>query len=300
MRSNSSRAAPEGADPLAVRSVSRKPTLAWIALALVAASCWGATSARAQTLPRQLIFLPLPVPPGPDEPSMPVRLLAHAMRLPDDRDVQLWRLSWWVRVGDAHRAGVAFDYVGVESEQRFRWGGGAARIRWSSRLGRLMGMPVAIDLDGNLPHGDESLHPLSAKAPALQARARVQWMSWGAWRITTGWWGRRVSPPSASVRIDPNAWFPSGSGVDLLVRRVGPRGDAELVVQHPLGGLPEATWLHLRFDVPLGDDLAVSFGGMAATGPTDARPIDHGFTFGVTWRPAPRASEPESGAGPRL
>jgi hypothetical protein len=254
----------------------------------------------ATELPRQLLFLPLPIPPGPDEPAMPLRLVGNVLRLPDGRDAQLWRLSWWVRAGDAHRVGVAFDYVGIEGEQLFRWGGGAARLQWSSRLGAIVGRPLEIDLEGNLPHGDESLHPLSAKAPAVQARIRMRAITVGSWQLTTAWWARRVSPPSERVRIAPNEVFPSGSGVDVLLRRVTGHGDAELVVQRPLAGLPEATWVHLRVDLPLAADLAVTAGAMAGIGPTAKRPIDHGFALGLTWRPAPRERAPDEDGGGRF
>lgn len=271
-----------------MRSHPTLTLLVLLALLLTSTSSGAAGEAR----PRQLILLPLPIPPGPDEPAMPLRLVAHSLRLPDDRDAQLWRLSWWVRVGDAHRVRVAFDYVGVEGREEARWGGGAARLQWSSRLGKWWGRPVAFDVEGNLPHGDEGLHPFSAKAPLVQLRVRAQWIEWKQWQFTTGWWARRVSPPSASVRQDPLSVFPSGSGYDVVLKRVTAHGDAELVLQRPLGGLPEATWLHTRFDLPLASDLALTLGAMVALAPAEHRPLEHGWTLGLTWRPPPR-EEPE-------
>lgn len=231
---------------------------------------------------------------------MPLRLLANAIRLPDDRDAQLWRLSWWLKVGDAHRVRLALDYIGLESAEQFRWGGGAARVQWSSRLGNWWGRPVAFDVEGNLPHGDEALHPLSAKAPLVQFRMRAQWMQWHQWQLTTGWWARQVSPPSDRAREQPLSYFPSGSGYDVILRRATARADAELVLQRTLGGLPAATWLHTRFDVPLSSDLAMTLGAMIALGPAVDRPIDHGFTLGLTWRPAPREASAAGEGGPRF
>lgn len=258
-----------------------------------------AASARAQdepVLPRQMLLLPLPVSPGPEEERLPVRLGSHTMRLPDDRFAQIWRLSWWSAIGDAHRFRVAWDYVGLEGHEQFRWGGGAARLQWSSQFGAAFGRDLALDLEGNLPHGDEALHPLSARAPVIQVRLRADLLRSARWEAWLGWWGRRVSPPSAEVRQDPLSWFPSGSGADLVLRHVGARADAEIAVQRPLGGIPRSTWLHARADLPLTADFALSVGAMLAMASAENRPLDHGWTVGVAWRPAPGEDEDDSGS----
>jgi hypothetical protein len=238
-------------------------------------------------LPDQMIYGGLEGDPVADPRSAPVRLTATWMRLPDQRDAQTWRLSWWSKIGNAHAAQIAWDYVGLKSEDSFRYGGGRTLIRWTSRIFPLGRHSIGLDFAGNLPLGDETLFPLSARAPMGIFRGRVALARVGFARVWAGWWARRVSPPSDSNREDPISGFASGTGFDALMEWRLPWADIDWMLHLPTGG-PAHRVFHWTVDADwwIGRELALRTGFALDTGPREDRSYDWALRLGVTWRPA--------------
>ena len=241
-------------------------------------------------LPRQVLYLPLGLDPDPASGERPVSIDYRDLELPDARRAQWIRLGWWVRLTGSSAARVSLDYVGLESADRFRYGGGRADVQWTQRLGGLLFVPTALDLAVTVPTGDASLHPLSAKAPAMRVRLRVSPIAVGGLRWWFGGYARRVSPPSEDVREDPLSAFPSGSGLEVAVK--GRWGDFGLIAsaRHPVDGLPESTSFLLETEWSWSEELGVRIGGLLDVGPRDARSLDHAWSLGLVWRPAPRST----------
>lgn len=187
-------------------------------------------------LPDQMVYFGLDGDPISDPRSAPVRFVAAWMEFPDARQGQLYRLSWWKKIGNSHAAQVSLDYAGVESASSYRYGGGRPRVRWTSRIGAHEGFGLAIDLAGHVPLGDETLFPLSARAPMAIVRLRASLFHVGGVRLWGGWWGRQVSPPSASNRQDPLTSFASGSGFDALMEWRFGTVDVDWLLHLPTGG----------------------------------------------------------------
>ena len=240
-----------------------------------------------EELPDQMIYGGLEGDPVADPRSAPVRLVVNWMRLPDQRDAQVWRLSWWSRIGNARAAQIAWDYVGLKSEDSFRYGGGRTLVRWTSRIFPLERHSIALDFAGNIPLGDETLFPLSARAPMGIFRGRVSIARWGMSRFWVGWWARRVSPPSAANREDPLDNFASGSGWDALMEWRLNRVDVDWMLHLPTGG-PQHRVFHWTVDADwwVGEELALRTGFALDTGPRQERSYDWSVRLGATWRPA--------------
>lgn len=239
-----------------------------------------------QPLPDQMIYGGLEGDPVADPRSAPVRLVADWMRLPDQRDAQIWRLSWWTKVGNAHAAQIAWDYVGLKSGETFRYGGGRTLIRWTTRIFPLQRHSVGLDFAGNLPLGDETLFPLSARAPMGVFRARVSLARIGFARLWAGWWAQRVSPPSDANRQDPLSGFASGTGFDALMEWRLSRVDVDWMLHLPTGG-PRHRVFHWNVDADwwVGRELALRTGFGLDTGPRQDRSSDWSVRLGATWRP---------------
>lgn len=242
-------------------------------------------------LPDQMVYWGLEGDPIGDPRSAPVRFVASWMGFPDSSEAQLYRLSWWTKIGNAHAVQVALDYVGVESERKFRYGGGRPRVRWTSRIGPQKGFGFALDLAGHLPLGDPSLFPLGARAPMGIVRLRASLLDVGPLRVWFGWWARRVSPPSASNRQDPLSVFDSGSGYDLLMEWNSDHVDLEGLLHLPVAGsLDRAFHWTLDADWWVSRDVALRTGVGIDTGAAQDRSYDLLFRVGATWR-APRTED---------
>jgi hypothetical protein len=239
-------------------------------------------------LPRQVLYLPLGLDPDPATGMRPVGITFRELELPDARRAQWIRLGWWVRLTGSSAARVSVDYVGLESTDRFLYGGGRADVQWAQRLGGLLVAPSALDLAVTIPTGDASLHPLSAKAPALRARLRVSPLAVGGVRWWLGGFVRMVSPPAEDVREDPLSAFPSGRGLEVAARGRWGAFVVTASARHPLDGLPESTSFFLEADWSWSEALALRVGGLVDVGPRRERSLDHGWTLGLVWRPAPR------------
>ena len=269
------------------RERSILPALGFAALALAVI----ALPARAQLLPDQMIYRGLGSDPVDDPGGGPVRLELSRAELPDARTAQVYQLSWWAKIGSAHAAQVALDYVGLEGEESFRYGGGPVSVRWTTRFS-LGPVDVALDAATDVPLGDPSLFPLSARAPMGIFRPRVGLLDLGPARVWVGWWARRVSPPSESNRQDPLSGFASGSGYDALMRWRADRFDLEALLHLPTGG-PRHRVFHwsAHADWWFAEDLALRVGGGLDTGPRTDRSLDWEVLLGATWRPL--REEPE-------
>jgi len=245
-----------------------------------------AALADGEQLPDQMIYGGLEGDPINDPRGAPVRLVANWMRFPDGRDAQLYRLSWWTKIGTAHAAEVALDYDGIQSEDTFQYGGGRTLIRWTSRIFPLNDRSIALDLAGNLPLGDEELFPLSARAPMGMFRVRMSLARIKFARVWFGWWARRVSPPSSANREDPLSGFASGTGFDGLMEWRWKRLDMDWMLDLPTGG-PVHRVFHwtMTGDWYFVEDLALRFGFGLDTGPRTDRSVDWVASLGATWRP---------------
>ena len=244
------------------------------------------------TLPDQMIHGALEGDPISDVRSAPVRFVATWMELPDLRNAQLYRLSWWTKIGRAHAAQISFDYVGIQSQESYRFGGGSSHVRWTSRIGNREGFGLALDLGASLPLGDETLFPLSARAPMGTVRARASVLRIGFARVWVGWWTLRFSPPSDSNRQDPISGFPSGTGLDGLMEwRMG-RVDVDWMLHLPTGGTINRVfhWT-VNTDWWLSDDVALRMGFGLDTGPQSDRSYNYAVQVGATWRPGSDRSE---------
>ena len=245
------------------------------------------TAASAQgALPDQMIYGALEGDPISDPRPAPVRFVATWMELPDFRNAQQYRLSWWMKVGSSHAAQISLDYVGLQSQETFRFGGGRSLIRWTTRIGSKEGFGFALDLGANLPLGDETLFPLSARAPMGTVRVRASVLRVGFARLWAGWWARRVSPPSDANREDPLTGFASGTGFDGLMEwRMG-RLDLDWTLHLPTGGTINRVfhWT-VTADCWLSSDVARRMGFGLDTGPQSDRSYDYAFQVGATWRP---------------
>ena len=238
------------------------------------------------TLPDQMIHGALESDPISDPRPAPVRFVATWMELPDLRNAQLYRLSWWTKVGRSHAAQISLDYVGLQSQESYRFGGGRSLIRWTSRIGSKDGYGLALDLGANLPLGDETLFPLSARAPMGTVRVRASVLRVGFARIWVGWWARRTSPPSESNREDPISGFASGTGFDGLMEwRMGPL-DVDWILHLPTGGTINRVfhWT-VNTDCWLSSDVALRLGFGLDTGPQSDRSYNYAIQVGATWRP---------------
>jgi hypothetical protein len=240
-----------------------------------------------EPLPDQMIYGGLEGDPVADPRSAPVRFVADWMRLPDQRDAQVYRLSWWTKIGNAHAAEVALDYAGLKSGDSFRYGGGGNRIRWTSRVFPLRRHSIGLDFAGSLPLGDETLFPLSARAPMVMFRGRVVVARFGFVRLWAGWWARRVSPPSDENRQDPLSGFASGTGFDALMEWRTDRVDVDWMLHLPTGG-PVHRVFHWTVDADwwVGRELALRTGFGLDTGPRSDRSFDWSVRVGATWRAA--------------
>jgi hypothetical protein len=264
---------------------------------LVVLASLSAVDARAQNLPPQMLILPWELAPpglGTDAFASLLVLDGHSLELPDGRHAELYRLSVTHAIGDRHFARFTQDYAGLESRDRFLWGGGRTEIQWTTRLGPGRGRRVALEAAGALSTGEEKLHPLSAGAPTLRLHGRVQWLGDGPVELWTGVSERMVSPPSESERQAPRSAFPSGRSYDAILRWSGSRVHAEALLRYDTGGLPRSWWSSLSTSVRVSSQLSLRLAADGGWGPHGARMLDHGWSFGVAWRPAPPLSAPAS------
>jgi hypothetical protein len=223
-----------------------------------------------------------------------IGLDANSMELPDGRHAELYRLSFYHAIGTRHFARFAQDYVGIESENQFLWGGGRTEAQWTSQLGPTRGRRVALEAIGSLSTGEEKLHPLSAGAPSLQMRVRAQWFGAGPIELWTGASARLVSPPGESDRQAPRSAFPSGNSLDATFRWARGRWESQAQLRYDAVGLPKSWWASWTTVVPMGQQLSLRVAGHAGFGPVESRMIDNAWTLGVTWQPAPDLSEPST------
>ncbi len=243
-----------------------------------------ANSVAAESRPKQLLIMPWELP-ARSLVSDQIGLDANSLELPDGRHTELYRLTLYHAIGSRHFARFTQDYAGIQSEDRFQWGGGRTEVQWSSRLGPADGRRVVIEGVGSLSTGDEKLHPLSAGAPSLQMRWRVQWLSAGGLELWTGALLRLVSPPSEGDRQAPRSSFPSGRAWDATLRWSRGRWDSQLALRYDQGGLPRSWWSSWITSVPLGEQIGLRLGGHVGWGPVGSRLIDQGWTLGVSWQP---------------
>lgn len=261
------------------------PRLCTLVLLLLVGIVDPVTAQDAVDLPQQVLFLPLGTGVDPEDRGAPVSLTFRDIELPDARRAQWIRLSWWVRLTPRQSVELALDYVGLESRELMRYGGGRAEVQWSARPGALFTRPIGIDAALVLPTGDASLHPLSAKFPAVRGRLRAALLDFGSLKLWTGAWGQLVSPPSRDVRQDPLASFPSGWGVDAALEARAGGWRLAASARRPFADLPEAFSFALDVDRFFTPELALRLGGMLDIGPRLERSLDHGWTAGLVWRP---------------
>lgn len=259
---------------------------AWIlGLVLVGSVLVAPGPAAAEELPDQMIYRGLGPDPLGDPGQGPARMEMRWLELPDGRAAREIDISWWAKVGDHHAAQVGLGYVGIEDVGFFRYGGGRTSLRWTSRFGLSRRVGLALDAAGDVPLGDPTLFPLSARAPMGVFRARLGVFRHGPVRFWVGWWARRVSPPSDKNRQDPLSGFASGSGYDaLMVWRLG-RFDLDWMLDLPTGG-PQHQVFHwsVAGDWWFAEDLALRLGFALDTGPTEWRSYDWEARLGATWR----------------
>ena len=259
-----------------------------------------ARAAEQQDLPRQMFFFGMPLDPLDQEGPWPLRAGLRVLELPDGRDAQILRIGGWTRVGGSNAARWSLDYVGIENDEVFRYGGGRTTLGWTSRFGGVSRRSVALDLDGNLPTGDTGLYPLSARAPAIRLRVRASLIYRPRWQLWTGVWTQRVSPPSGEHRDRPLAAFVSGSGYELHLRWSTPRLDGKLSASFDRAGVPDSQWWEFETDLPLSRDLAVRVGAYLGVGARGNRRADHGWSIGLSWRPSPlKGDSPTAGGNSR-
>ena len=266
--------------------MSRASSIAILLAGLILLPAVTATGSEEQ-LPDQMIYGGLEGDPVADPRSAPLRFVANWMRLPDQRDAQIYQISWWTKIGEAHAAKLSLEYVGLQSEESFRYGGGRTEIRWTTRIFPLRDFSLALDLAGNLPLGDETLFPLSARAPMGIVRVRASVARFSFARVWVGWWARSVSPPSDANRQDPLSGFASGTGFDALMEWRLSRLDMEWMLHLPTGG-PMNRVFHWSVDADwyFGEDLALRLGLGVDTGPRTDRSYDWVVRAGATWRPS--------------
>jgi hypothetical protein len=266
--------------------MSALPSIAILLLAVSSLVISGAVQAQEKPLPDQMIYGGLEGDPISDPRSAPVRLTGSWLRLPDQRDAQVYRISWWTKVANAHGAQIAMDYVGLQSQSKFRYGGGRMLIRWTSRVFPLNDFSIALDLAGNLPLGEETLFPLSARAPMGIVRPRVSLARIGFARFWVGWWARRSSPPSEANRQDPLSGFASGTGFDALMEWRISRIDVDWMLHLPTGGeIDRVFHWSVAADSWFGEEVALRTGFAFDTGPRTDRSYDWMASLGITWRP---------------
>ena len=242
-------------------------------------------------LPDQMIHAALEGDPISDTRAAPMRFVATWMELPDLRTAQVYRLSWWTKVGRNHAARISLSYVGLQSQESYRFGGGPASVRWTTRVGSREGFGRALDFGVNML-GDETLFPLSARAPMGIVRVRASVLRFGFARIWVGWWARRVSPPSEANRQDPLSGFASGTGLDGLMEwRMG-RVDVDWILHLPTGGTINRVfhWTATA-DCWLSSDVALRLGFGLDTGPQGDRSYNYAVQIGATWRPGAGQSD---------
>ena len=258
-------------------------------IAVVAVVAWGLAfdAARAQDqLPSQVLYLPLPTDPDPESGRTPVSAGIHAFELPDGRRAQWIRVQWWTRRSKMHAVRLSIDYAGIESREQFRYGGGRAEAQYAARFDGVWPGVLATDLAVTAPIGDATLHPLSAKAPALRGRLRVRPVAVGATRLWVGVWGRLVSPPGDDdVRAAPLEDFPSGYGIDAALGWRSASWGTALVARQAYGDLPRETTLTAQLDRTVTADLALRLGGGLSIGPRGARLFDQFVAAALVWRP---------------
>lgn len=237
-------------------------------------------------LPRQMLYLPIPLCPDPQSGRTEASLGFHEFELPDGRRAQIARVNWWIPLGTHQFARVGVDYAGLESEDLFRYGGGRMEIQWTTQYESAWPAPFGLDLALTVPVGDATLHPLSAKAPALRGRLRSRLVTMGPVHVWVGLWSRVVSPPSNDVREAPRGAFPSGAGLDAVVRVQGGGWGFESAVRRPyVGGVPLETTLHATITRHFSDALAVRVGAATSIEIDVQRLMDHMASVALVWTP---------------
>lgn len=267
---------------------------AWIVV-YAAWSVLGAPGASAQSEPvrsepAQLLFAPLLLDPADSHAVRSVGVQLRVYHLPDGRRAERYSLGGWVPVGGSHAFAWELAYAGVEADDRLRYGGGAPRWQWTTRLRNADPVRIAVDVAGVLPLGDASLHPVAAKAPSVHARLRLSPVGGARWRVWVGYWGQRIAPPDERDR--PLSYFPSGSGTDVAFVGSLARIRWEVWWHQQLGGLLDTTWTEANIDFFAAEDLAVRLGVAANPGPDDRRQFDLGWTLGLIWHPRPLPETP--------
>lgn len=239
-----------------------------------------------------MLYLPLPVAPDRAAARTEASIGLAEFELPDARRAQIVRLEGWIPVQSNQFTRLSMDYVGLESEDLFRYGGGRLEVQWSAHYEDAWPAALGLDLALTVPVGDASLHPLSAKAPALRARLRGRVAGGSQWYVWVGAWSRTVSPPENSVREAPRGVFPSASGFDLAVRLRGAGWGFDGAVRTPVfGGAPSETTVDLALRRHLTEALAAELGGAVSLGPEDDRMFDHMASLSLIWTPKLRARD---------
>ena len=227
-------------------------------------------------------------PPALAPGGVEVGLALRSFQFPDDRSGQLWRLGAWIPAGARHEFLLSVDYALIESNSDLRSGGGPLGLQWTGRWWQRGWARIESDCAFRAPNGDGALHPLSAKAPSLQARLRLGAVRGDAFSFWVAYFGQRVSPPADSQFADE--LFPSGSGLDLVAQADRGAFGAVAEARRAQAGLASATWLSLSLSLALSDELSLRVGGMASPGPRDERLMESGWRLELRWHPAPAAT----------
>jgi len=270
-----------------------------VAVACLVATVFGPSvpAARAAAaLPTQVFYLPMPLGPDPESDRVPVSVGMHEIEFPDARRGQIVRLDVWIPISRTQNTRLSMDYVGLEGQDRFRYGGGRLEAQFSQHFEGAWPTTMGLDVALTVPVGDPSLHPLSAKATALRFRLRGRVLGDDLFAVWLGGWGRLVSPPEVGVREAPRSGFPSAGGIDL---HLGLRAAGWGVTAHGrhslLGGAPEETTVRITLERDVTEHLAVRAGAGTSIAAQAARLADHLWSLELVWRPrvqhAPQADE---------
>lgn len=269
--------------------------VAFVCLAATVFGPFASPAFAAGALPTQVFYLPMPLAPEPGSGRVPVSLEFHEIEFPDARRGQIVRFEAWIPLSATRSTRLAMDYVGLESEELFRYGGGKLEAQYSQHLEDAWPTTMGLDLALTVPVGDPSLHPLSAKATALRLRLRGRIFGNESMSLWLGGFGRLVSPPEVGVREAPRSGFPSAGGLDLhFGLRTGGWGFTAHG-RHPfVGGASEETTVRITVERDVTEHLAVRAGAGTSLAPITARLADHMWSLAVVWRPrVPRGPAPD-------
>lgn len=254
-------------------------------LLLALVTLFASPARSADPLPRQLIFAPTPIPSSGDNLSTELSFEAQVYRLPDRRRAEDYLLRAWFHINSRHALFLELHYVGLEDSTRINYGGGPMNLGWSWTPLDRPWLGIGSDVISDLPLGDRSFHPLSAKASTIEWRLRARPPTGEHVQIWGGWWARRVSPPD--LREVPISYYPSGSGWFAMGNASWGRVMLTATARQDIGGLPPLTWLGASLGIRITDDLTLELGidGQPLEPDHDARLFETGFRVAIHHRP---------------